>query len=50
MFRSKKHIVQTVVVNKISLSSNDNKRMICNDGIHTMPYGYGNIETCKTCK
>lgn len=40
MFRSKKHELLTISVNKIALSGNDDKRIICNNGVHTYPYGH----------
>ena len=39
-FRSTTHDIDTEKVNKISLSSNDNKRIQCSDNINTYPYGY----------
>ena len=39
-FRSKNHEVFTEKINKIALSSNDNKRIQCDDNINTYPYGY----------
>ena len=38
-FRSKNHEVFTEKINKIALSSNDNKRIQCDDNINTYPYG-----------
>lgn len=40
LFRSKEHCVQTVSVNKIALSANDDKRVVLEDGINTLPYGH----------
>jgi len=40
MFRSKKHCVQTVTVNKLALSANDDKRVIMEDKINTLAYGH----------
>lgn len=37
---SKQHTIQTVVVNKVSLSSYDDKRFIAADGVTTLPYGH----------
>lgn len=40
IFNSKKHVVRTLTVNKIALSANDNKRVVCENGIDTMAYGH----------
>ena len=39
-FKSKGHDVYTENVNKIALSSNDDKRLIAPDKITSYPYGY----------
>ena len=39
-FRSKKHDVYTENINKIALSSNDDKRLIASNKITSYPYGY----------
>jgi hypothetical protein len=39
LFRSIKHDIFTVKMNKISLSAYDDKRFVCDDGIHTLAYG-----------
>ena len=39
-FKSEAHNVYTTEVNKIALSSNDDKRLQAYDGITTYPYGY----------
>ena len=39
-FKSKGHDVYTENVNKIALSSNDDKRLIASDKITSFPYGY----------
>ena len=42
-FRSRNHEICTEKINKIALSSNDNKRIQCDDAINTYLYGYHNI-------
>ena len=42
-FRSRFHEIYTEKINKIALSSNDDKRIQCNDKIATYPYGYYDI-------
>ena len=39
-FNSKEHNVYTENVNKIALSSNDDKRIVSSDKITSYPYGY----------
>ena len=39
-FRSRNHEIYTEKINKIALSSNDNKRIQKDNGINTYPYGY----------
>ena len=39
-FKSKGHDVYTENINKITLSSNDDKRLIASDKITSYPYGY----------
>ena len=39
-FKSKGHNVHTENINKIALSSNDNKRIILSDKVTSYPYGY----------
>ena len=39
-FISKKHNVYTENINKIALSSNDDKRIVSSDMITSYPYGY----------
>ena len=39
-FISKKHDVYTENINKIALSSNDDKRIVPSDKITSYPYGY----------
>ena len=42
--QSKKHKIRTYEVNKISLSCFDDKRLVLDDGIHTLAYFH------KDCK
>ena len=42
-FRSRFHEIYTEKINKIVLSSNDDKKIQCNDKITTYPYGYYHI-------
>ena len=39
-FKSENHEVYTENINKIDLSSNDDKRIVALDGITSYPYGY----------
>ena len=39
-FRSKKHEIATVVLNKVALSANDDKRILMADGISTYAHGH----------
>ena len=39
-FKSKNHEVYTENINKIALSSNDDKRIVASDRITSYPYGY----------
>ena len=39
-FKSENHEVCTENINKIALSSNDDKRIVALDGITSYPYGY----------
>ena len=54
-FRSKKHDISTVVLNKVALSANDDKRVLLADGISTFAHGHWRIgnrreELCKERK
>jgi len=42
VLRSHKHIMYAETINKVALSSEDDKRIILEDGITTIPYGYIN--------
>lgn len=44
LFRSKKHLVETVTCNKIALSNADDKRVVCTNKIDTLPYGHYSLE------
>lgn len=39
-FVSKKHIVKTITYEKLALDADDDKRVVCNDGINTLAYGH----------
>ena len=41
------HSIYTEEINKISLSSDDDKRVIMDDEIHTLAYGHTNIKKCN---
>ena len=47
-FKSDHHKVYTEDVNKIALSSNDNKRLQTHDKITTYPYGTNPFKVCKS--
>ena len=47
VIRSHCHEIYTEEINKISLSSDDNKRVIMADGIHTLAYGHTNLKKCN---
>lgn len=40
LFQSKKHEIKTISCNKLALNNADDKRVICNDKINTLPYGH----------
>ena len=44
VIRSHCHAIYTEEINKISLSSDDDKRVIMADGIHTLAYGHTNFK------
>ena len=45
VIRSHCHEIYTEEINKIALSSDDDKRVIMTDGIHTLAYGHKNLKT-----
>jgi hypothetical protein len=45
--RSFKHTIYNIVQNKLSLSTMDCKRYICDDGIRTLAYGHYKIKPCQ---
>ena len=42
--RSHRHELYTEEINKVALSANDDKRIILNDGMHTLAYGHWRAE------
>ena len=44
VIRSQCHEIYTEEMNIIALSSDDNKRVIMADGIHTLAYGHTNLK------
>ena len=44
VIRSHCHAIYTEEINKIALSSDDDKRVIMTDGIHTLAYGHINFK------
>ena len=47
-FKSDLHIVYTEEVNKIAISSNDDKRLQTYDKITTYPYGTNDFKVCES--
>ena len=45
VIRSHKHEVFTDTVNKVALSCEDDKRVICEDGIHILAHGHFKTES-----
>lgn len=45
-FKSKKHVIRTVTVNKIALNARDDKRVTLNDGVNTLAYGHYKLKNC----
>ena len=48
IFKSDHHKVYTEEVNKIALSSNDDKRLQAHDKITTYPYGTNAFKVCES--
>ena len=46
VIRSHCHEIYTEEINKIALSSDDDKRVIMADGIQTLAYGHTNLKNC----
>ena len=44
VIRNHRHEIYIEEINKISLSSDDDKRVIMADGIHTLAYGHTNFK------
>ena len=44
VIRSRCHEIYTEEINKIALSSDDDKRVTMADGIHTLAYGHTNFK------
>ena len=47
VIRSHCNEIYTEEINKITLSSDDDKRVIMVDGIHTLAYGHTNVKNCN---
>ena len=47
-FKSERHNIYTEEINKIALSSNDDKRLQTYDKITSYPYGTSTGKVCKT--
>ena len=47
VIRSHCHKIYTEEINKIALSSDDDKRVIMADGIHTLAYEHTNLKNCN---
>ena len=47
VIRSHLHDVYTEEVNKVALSAEDDKRVVMEDGIHTLAYGHYSIKKLK---
>ena len=49
VIRSHKHEIFTETINKVALSSEDDKRIICEDKIHTLAHGHYKTESGGSC-
>ena len=47
VIRSQCHEIYTEEINKIALSSDDDKRVIMADGINTLAYEHTNLKNCN---
>ena len=47
VIRSHCHDIYTEEINMIALSSDDDKRVIMADGIHTLAYGHTKLQNCN---
>ena len=47
VIRSHCNEIYTEEINTIAISSDDNKRVIMTDGIHTLAYGHTNFKNCN---
>ena len=47
VIRSHCHVIYTEEINKFALSSDDDKRVIMADGIHTLAYEHTNLKNCN---
>ena len=47
VIRSHCHALYTEEINKIAPSSDDDKRVIMTDGIHTLAYDHANLKNCN---
>ena len=47
IIRSHCQEIYTEEINKIALSSDDDKRVVKADGIHTLAYGYTKVKNCN---
>ena len=49
VIKSHKHEIFTETINKVALSSEDDKRIICEDKIHTLAHGHYKTESGGSC-
>ena len=49
VIRSDKHEVFTETINEVALSSEDDKRITCEDKIHTLAHGHYKTESGGSC-